>query len=101
MGLFSRFCAGPRGGAPDDGFDPDTRPAGGVLDVEGFGLAHEVAELAVAVGARVKIGKQNLELLADLPQRNPSILAFDLRNRLFQYRDRSAPGLQSARLGGR
>ena len=54
-----------RADAGDPG--PDTRAAFGLLDIEGFRLADEVAEFAVAVGANVEIGKQIGELRADLP----------------------------------
>src|SRR5882757_8212626 len=80
---------------------PDPRPALALFDVESFGLAHEIAELAVAVGANVKIGKQIGKLRADLPERHPSILALDLRNGLFQHRNGSAPGPQRAWRGRR
>src|SRR6478752_6738723 len=109
MGLFSRSCAGACGGgsfallfeAAAGGPGPDARPAFALLDVESFRLAYEVDEFAVAVGADVEIGKQVGQLRADLPQRNPSVFAFDLRNRLSQHRDRGAPGPQRPSLGGR
>src|ERR1700694_1148409 len=49
-----------------------------LLDVEGAGLAHEIAELVVAVGAHVEVGEEIGDLPADLTEQHPAIFAFDL-----------------------
>src|SRR6202022_1175434 len=49
-----------------------------LLDVEGAGLAHEIAELVVAVGAHVEVGEKIGDLPADLTEQHPAIFAFDL-----------------------
>src|SRR5471032_1024071 len=82
-------------GAARGWLDPHTHvPAVDLLDVEGGGLAHEIAELAVAVGAHVEIREQVRDMLADRPEHHPAVLAVDLRNRLFQNWNRRTRRLQ-------
>src|SRR6266481_5306867 len=74
------------------------RPAIRLVDVEGAGLADQVAELAIAVGARVEVGGHVGQPLADDAQAHPAVLRLHLRDGFGQDRNRRAGRL--ARLEG-
>ena len=70
-----RWC--PRSGGPDANAHG---PALRLIDFEGIGLAHKVAQLAEAVGPWIEIRCKVGKLSSDFPKRHPAIFAFHLRD---------------------
>src|SRR5262245_12412148 len=79
---------------------PDVHTATiGLTHLESAGLAHQIAQLRRAVGARVEVGEELVKLLTDAAEMHPAVLIVHLVDGLAQQRDRRARRLQ--RLGFR
>ena len=57
-----------------------------LVELEGAGLAHEIAELAKSVGPGIEVGREVGQLRSESAKRNPAVLTVHLRDDLSQHR---------------
>jgi hypothetical protein len=65
-----------------------------LVDLEGAGVADEIAQLAISVGARIEIRSDVGKALPYDTEADPAILCLDLLNRSREQWNRSASGLK-------